>query len=158
MSNARISWFDLVHELRKLQLNRALLAIPYNSLLLVTTYMLVYIYIYISVCVCVIILYFYTRSSVSMTLCVGTFPSGSDVINNEPLGGSSTIVIRVSSALLKLTGTPTWIAFFKIKYSFFCLVIYIVGLLYPLKKNSDTFTLWKILNHSQTMLKALRIV
>ena len=35
------------------------------------------------------------RSEVELSYCVGTFSGGCDVVDNEPLGGASTVVARV---------------------------------------------------------------
>ena len=35
------------------------------------------------------------RSEVELTYCVGTFSGGCDVVDNEPLGGASTVIARV---------------------------------------------------------------
>ena len=35
------------------------------------------------------------RSEVELSYCVGTFSGGCDVIDNEPLGAGSTVVVRV---------------------------------------------------------------
>lgn len=35
------------------------------------------------------------RSEVELSFCVGTFSGGCDVIDNEPLGGASTVVAKV---------------------------------------------------------------
>ena len=35
------------------------------------------------------------KSDVEMTLCIGTYAGGCDVMKNEPLGGQSTIIYKV---------------------------------------------------------------
>ena len=40
------------------------------------------------------------RSEVELSYCVGTFSGGCDVVDNEPLGGASTVVVRVGSQYL----------------------------------------------------------
>ena len=40
------------------------------------------------------------RSEVELSFCVGTYSGGCDVINKEPLGGASTVIVKVSDLSL----------------------------------------------------------
>ena len=40
------------------------------------------------------------RSEVELSYCVGTYSGGCDVVNNEPLGGPSTVVSRVGELVI----------------------------------------------------------
>ena len=45
------------------------------------------------------------RSEVELSYCVGTFSGGCDVIDNEPLGGGSTLIERVGEHILANQGS-----------------------------------------------------